>query len=180
MARYSGIRRVLAVLASVGLFGTGAVAVAGTAHADVTLVECVQEATYFYDPGLTLSPQDVDSEVDIVNAPCVVPNTSITAGLSSFGGPLEDVSCLNLADDVVADITTYWNDGTNSTAHMNISVTTAAGQIVVSGTGTVIDGRFEGASVLVATAAPAPNLLECLGNGVDSYTAVGDLLFYEV
>ncbi|MFH8755927.1 hypothetical protein [Streptomyces atroolivaceus] len=157
-ARFSALVLLLGGLLFAGPGVTGASALPG----DLT---CPALQTVTYNPGLTLLPQPVSFNSNLVLGPCVsLTHPSITGGTGSFQGtgPLSCVGGSPGAYNIVYN----WNDGSNSTVRYTLTLDLKpGGQTVLTTIGTVISGVFAGDTASHTTLAITTDLLGCLSPG---------------
>ncbi len=111
-----------------------------------------------------------------VNAPCVsTTRPDITSGTAAF--TFSGVrSCLTLDQSSSGTSSIKWNTGETSVYTYISTSQTVAGQIVVTITGAVSAGPFQGRSIAFALVSPVVNVLQCVfPPGIMSRVGVGTL-----
>ena len=133
------------------------------AHAATGNVTCpAGTTTATYNPGITFTPRTVHVKgEDIYGGPCISSDPTLASGIDRFDATLP-LSCEQPFFNGPGTTVIKWNNGQQSTLSVNGVVTTNAGQIVDTFTGTVIDGEFNGASVLAVLTEVQPNAVQCL------------------
>jgi hypothetical protein len=150
----------------------------GTASASdeassATVVTCAATNVFNYSPGLLLTTRPVTAAEATSYALCV--GGGVSSG-SSGGSSVRTLGCLNLGESNSGSITITWNDGTTSRFTGNQTVVNVAGQAVVVRTGSITEGKFQGATAVQEILAPSLNLLDCVDEpGITSKTGVGTL-----
>ncbi|MGW0933057.1 hypothetical protein [Streptomyces sp. NPDC002644] len=138
---------------------------AGSASALPGDLTCPALQTVTYNPGLTVLPQQVTFDSDIVLGPCVsVTHPSITGGTGSFQGT-GSLSCVG-GNPGAFNVVYNWNDGSSSTIRYTLTIDLKpGGQTVITTVGTVISGVFTGNTASHTTLAVTTDLLGCLSPG---------------
>jgi hypothetical protein len=147
---------------------------AGAAVGDLT---CTTEQRTTYSPGVTLFPAMQKITLDTLVAPCVsLSNPNITSGAATF--TVQGIrSCLTLDQSSSGTSGIKWNTGQTSTYTYTSSSKTVLGQIVVTITGTVTAGVFQGTPISLALVSPVVNVTKCLiPPGITSRVGVGTLV----
>ncbi len=132
------------------------------ASAEIVQLTCLGTGANHYEPGLTNTPRLTTATTTAVLGPCIgVPVGIVSATYETLGtGPL---SCTLVPAATAPAVTTInWNDGTHSRALLVASVVDRpAGQIVITGTFTVVEGRFIGATIVQTGTLLQTDLLGC-------------------
>lgn len=163
--------RVSRTLGALILLGA-VLALAGPARAGALDVTCAGTLTANYSPGLTLAPAEQTIATSRIYAPCVSTTVpGLTAGLNDSTQHMVQ-SCLDALQSRTGSRTISWNDGTTSTINYNATVSHVGANTVVTFTGQVIDGRFEGDTYLETVVGPTPNILACFSDGVKSRSGI--------
>jgi hypothetical protein len=178
------LRRRLTASASILLLATGSLLLSSStasadppADEDGELILCTGTVTTDYDPPLgplpTPTTQTVTEELGTHgDGSCTGPFAGGTA-TTVFE---QDVSCLlqGLGDTLVENVVAYhWQGGQTSTVTYPVTtVLRAAGQLIVTSTGTVTDGYGEGALSERIAVYPDLELLSCLSSTVDQQTGI--------
>ncbi|MFY1825513.1 hypothetical protein ACN47A_06345 [Myxococcus fulvus] len=120
---------------------------ASPSRAEAVLLTCPGTLQATYSPGMTNTPRTIATSVSGTFGPCAgVRLTLLSASLS--GGGTGQLSCL--AGSTQSTSTLTWNDGTTSIVSVSILVSVRPlGEVVVTYSGTVSSGRFQGADVLM-------------------------------
>jgi hypothetical protein len=147
---------------------------AGEREQSSAFLQCQGTETVTYRPGVTLQPRNIDVTTDGRFPSCVDAAGQVTSGsyaehFTLFAG------CNDLLGNFTARRTFKWNTGDTSVAEITGSSTAAAGQVVTTITGKVVEGRFEGRTVAEVIALPQTGLLQCLGTGLTGTTGVTTL-----
>lgn len=165
MNRSSVLARLVAVGAAVLLAAASLVAVATPASADdpgPTLVECPGTIALSYSPGITSTPRTTSYVGQATLGPCVS-----TLGPDFASGQLEasgggELSCLT-GGNSTGDASIAWAGGQESEFTFTGEVgLRPLGVTVLILTGTMTDGAFEGADLVVVLPMLATDLLNCL------------------
>lgn len=129
-----------------------------TANATELEAQCTGTQHLTYSPGLRLSNQTVTTTG---NTAYTCTGGQVTSGSNSFTAT-GSRSCLSAVAPAFTTTTT-WNDKSTSTITGTAAVATVGGNTVVTRTGTVTAGRFQGAQVIdVATGPTLAGLTDCL------------------
>ena len=150
-----------ALLAAAVLVLSGLVVPATTASATSMDVSCVGTETVTYQPGLLLTVQSVAVTVNGILAPCTSSDPAITSGtyLQNFTATL---SCSTVFAGLAATRVFQWSNGQSSTFSYNRAINNVGGQTTVTFTGTIVSGRFAGATAVQQVVFVTPNTLQCL------------------
>jgi hypothetical protein len=160
------------LLAATGVVADGA---AASAEEETDLILCAGSVTVDYSPALGPLPrsttQTVTEELGTDgDGSCTGPFAGGTA-VTTFQ---QQVSCLlqGLGDTLVENVVTYhWQGGQSSTITYPVTtVVHAAGQLIVTSTGTVTGGYGEGALSERIAVYPYLDLLSCLTSQVARQT----------
>ncbi|MEV6805338.1 hypothetical protein [Streptomyces sp. NPDC051132] len=147
---------------------TAGLLLAPAAHASAagTLQTCTGYESQSFNPGLTLVTVPTQTTLQ---------NSFSCTGLSTpdvTNGTIDSTvnrpnSCLTVLVPSV-DMTIVWdnNPATTSRFQATRAVVTAAGQTVVTDTGTITSGLFTGSIAERVSVTPAINLLDCVGTGI--------------
>lgn len=121
--------------------------IAAPASAEPVLLTCPGIVQAQYSPGMTNTPQVVATTVSGTFGPCAgVPLSLLSASFG--GGGTGTLSCL--AGSTQSSSQLQWSDGSVSHLSLRILVTARPlGEVVVTYSGTVASGRFQGADVLM-------------------------------
>ncbi|MFD1146521.1 hypothetical protein [Saccharothrix hoggarensis] len=144
----------------------GLLAAAGWSHvpasASVVEVNCglgTQVGTY--SPGMTLLPRQIDFKATGTLGGCVSPSHPEITGATFTALVSGTFSCL--AGSTTHTSTYHWNTGHSSTVRGGFEVNLKpGGTTVLVLTGTVVDGLFQGATVVQTKVLPATDLTACL------------------
>jgi len=172
--------RLTAALAVVCLL-MGGVLVAAPAHGapsgllDVTCTVPSSEATT-YSPPLSLTPQTVAFSSTVQYGPCVsLSHPDVTSGSRSLQANVPNRTCLALLETAPSNYTITWNTGQTSTITGNRTATVVGATLVVTVTGNVTSGLFNGDTVVQTSIGPATDILACtlgLGTVASVYSTV--------
>jgi hypothetical protein len=176
-------RRLAASASALLLAAVGLVTISTAASADPPEPEgdgpivCTGSVTTDYDPPLGPLPKPTTQTVtELLGAAGDGSCTGPFAGGSAVTVFQQDVSCLlqGLGDTLVENEVTYlWLGGATSTITYPVTtVVRAAGQLVVTSTGTVTDGFRDGAVSERIAVYPDLGLLDCLSSSVDQQTGI--------
>ncbi|NTX55350.1 hypothetical protein [Myxococcus sp. CA039A] len=132
---------------------------AAPASAEPVLLTCPGIVQAQYSPGMTNAPRVITATGDGTFGPCVgVPLSLLSASFVAEGtGTLSCVSGTNRLDSQL-----NWSDG--SVSHLDTSVLITVrplGEVVATYSGTVVGGRFQGASVLITFVLAQTQALGC-------------------
>ncbi|GAA1701693.1 hypothetical protein [Nonomuraea bangladeshensis] len=162
------IRVLTALLAVVAL-----VMVVRPAQAAVP-TQCQGSETVTYSPGVTFTPQNIEITVSGRFSSCLGGTGQVTSG--TYGEQFTIfVGCTDLFDGFEGQRVVEWNTGDSSVIEGTGSSTAAAGQVVTTFTGTVAQGRFQGASAVQTVTLVQPGLLQCLTTGFTRATGLTTL-----
>lgn len=148
-----------ALLASLMVLSPGA----GPAGA-ATLLSCTGTESVTYSPPVTATPQSTTIDVN-GNLPVCLLGGGITS-VRYQENITNTVSCLNLLGSGTGTRVFTYNDNSTSTFGYNKTVTTVGGNNIITFTGTILAGRYAGATAEEVITQVALNPL-CLG-GVGS------------
>ncbi|MET8990196.1 hypothetical protein ACFYUK_27585 [Nonomuraea wenchangensis] len=166
-----GIRVLTALLAVAALVMV--VPATRPAHATVP-TQCQGSETVTYSPGVTFTPQNIEITVSGRFSSCLGGTGQVTSG--TYGEQFTlFVGCTDLFDGFEGRRVVEWNTGDSSVIEGTGSSTAAAGQVVTTFTGTVVQGRFQGASAVQTVTLVQPGLLQCLTTGFTKATGLTTL-----
>jgi hypothetical protein len=131
------------------------------AHA-LSLTTCSGTETGTYQPGLTLTPQHVQTNVNGVLGTCSSAE-GITSGTYEESFPTT-LSCDTALAPRTGARVLHWNSGQSSTFHFNRKINNVDGQTTVTFLGTIVSGEFAGAEAVEQVTFVTPNPLECLAS----------------
>lgn len=145
--------------------------IASPADASVLDVTCVGQESRTYSPGLLLTDQSIDVDLDAVMSPCVSTDSGITAGTYT-ASYTQSLSCLDLDANANNQTRVFnWNDSSSSTMTANRTVQRLTLTTVVTFTGTISSGKFAGDTAVLVVTVLNPSVLNCLSSpGVTSTT----------
>ncbi|TQF16629.1 hypothetical protein FJV41_07350 [Myxococcus llanfairpwllgwyngyllgogerychwyrndrobwllllantysiliogogogochensis] len=160
------------ILVAVGLAGCGAPESSPAVPEEVgqseqrllTLVTCPVGSTQVtYSPPLRNLPQDVNiTSIGLASNCYSLLGSSVTSATSSVSFVMKGYSCTDLLD--IGPVTTLltWNTGESSTMRLTQTTTAVNGTaIVVTQTGTVLSGKFVGATVVRTVTLLSTDLAAC-------------------
>jgi hypothetical protein len=103
----------------------------------------------------------VQTQVNGVLAPCTSTDPTLTAGIyqEDFTTTL---SCATLLGARSGTRLFEWNNGQASSFTFNRAIVDVGGQTIVTFTGAIVSGEFQGATVLETVTFVSPDLLDCL------------------
>lgn len=132
--------------------GTPAQAAVSEGSAPATLglrtVVCTGQVDNTYSPGLDFTPNPTDLVIhEQVSCTSLLPLYQIT-GTMNYNYTIAAGSCVQLAQTGQAMLTMNWSDGSSSVFDVTVNSNMVAGQNVVTQTGTVVDGKYEGSTVV--------------------------------
>ncbi|MGW4806892.1 hypothetical protein [Kitasatospora sp. NPDC004272] len=161
--------------------GTAALACAlltGPAHAAPLDATCTGTDTTTYTPGLTNTPQSVTVSGTIHLTCLSLSHPAITAGTISGGGTAPNLTCAVLEQPSSGSSTVAWNDGTHSAYTYSTALGPgAAGTQLLTLTGTVTSGTFNGDSLVITVVFANADLTACDSpGGLTSRTGPATLL----
>ncbi|MBB5866739.1 hypothetical protein F4553_000118 [Allocatelliglobosispora scoriae] len=152
---------------------------AAPAHAAPLDLTCaVGTETESYSPGLRLFPQTVAVTVNRIYTGCVSASNPAVTGAVITGNAVAMKSCL---DPIPAasngSFTIPWNTGQSSVFTFNRTVVIVGGATVITRTGTISSGLFQGATAINTTTLPLINPTACLfAPGVSSCGGTATLI----
>ncbi|GHF53023.1 hypothetical protein GCM10010218_38100 [Streptomyces mashuensis] len=167
--------RVLAAVAALGLMTTPVTSASADGHDQgPALLQCQGTESVAYSPGFTFQPRPFQVTTEGRFVSCVDAGGKVKSGtygesFSLFAG------CDDLLDGFTGRRTFRWSTGDASVAEIGGDSTAVAGQVVTTITGKVVEGRFEGRTVVEIIALPQPNALQCLTTGFTGATGVTTL-----
>ncbi|MBZ4015636.1 hypothetical protein [Streptomyces purpurogeneiscleroticus] len=139
---------------------------AAPAHAVGTDAVCTGTQNITYTPGLTLVPTPTAVSVTTAYANCgLLSEPGLTSGSSSSTAE-QTLSCLRPLTPGSGSLTIKWNTGETSTFSYTRTIARVAGQIVVTRTGKIDSGKFEGRSAKEVIAGPTLDAHKCAGKGI--------------
>lgn len=166
------MRKIIAILAALGIAAGAGLFVTGTASADPVIGSCpAGKSTINYTPGLTNEAADVHEAGDEQSGLCTFLSP---AGLSksfttSFAGTRDQAACTNvLGKNATGTQTFVWDDGTTSEwDYTTISVQNVNGSTITTLRGqiTADSATFAGVSVNQVVAFPNTQLSACTQPG---------------
>ncbi|MFF5900134.1 hypothetical protein ACFY8O_29980 [Streptomyces argenteolus] len=149
---------------------------ASPAQAKVALVTCGGSQTTTYNPGLTNTAQTVQRAGQNIHTPCVSTAPPFTFSGSTSFTSTSALSCLSLtAANTGTDLIT-WSTGRTSTFSYNRTVTVVQGQTIVTLTGSITAGDFQGATAEETITSVSLDLAACSSTqGITSTYGVSEL-----
>jgi hypothetical protein len=133
-----------------------------------------------YSPPLTNTPQLASSTFSFQLGPCVSPSEpSLTSGSFARSTPPRLRSCVDLLASGSGSDTIVWNTGQTSTISVNRTTTVVGAALVVTQTGTVTSGLFQGDTVLITQTGPAVDVLTCTV-GLGTVSSIYSLVTLEI
>ncbi|RZU49458.1 hypothetical protein EV385_1208 [Krasilnikovia cinnamomea] len=131
-------------------------------------VTCVGTATETFTPGLTYTPQTITYTTNLIYSPCTSSDATLTSAVSGSTSTVPNSSCNMLPFAGSGSFVLTWNNGNTSTFTFNAVSTIVAGQVVLTRTGTITAGQFQGDTAIRVVTYPTVNPLDCLTTGVTS------------
>jgi hypothetical protein len=161
MTTHPWTRSVFGVLIAAVTALSGIALSAPAAHALSVDVTCAGTETVTYQPGLLLTPQQVQVVVTGILAPCRSSDAGITTGnyTESFTTTL---SCATLFSGRTGTRVFHWSNGRSSTFSFNRAINNVGGQTTVTFTGDIVSGEFAGDTVVEQVTFVTPSTLQCL------------------
>ncbi|MEU3451686.1 hypothetical protein AB0H29_31355 [Streptomyces thermolilacinus] len=138
------------------------------------VLQCQGTETTTYDPGVVLQPRDITVTVEGRLGSCLDGTGGVTSGAYGERFVL-NAGCNNLLDGFTDRRVFTWNSGDSSVAVITGTTNAVAGQVVTTITGTVVEGRYTGRSLLQVITLPQPDVLLCLTTGLRGATGVTTL-----
>ncbi|NTX01639.1 MULTISPECIES: hypothetical protein [Myxococcus] len=132
---------------------------AAPASAEPVLLTCPGIVQAQYSPGMTNAPRMITSTASGTFGPCVgVPLSLLST--SFVAGGMGTLSCVGGSNQLGAQLN--WSDGSVSHLDTSILITVRPlGEVVATYSGTVVGGRFQGASVLITFVLAQTQVLGC-------------------
>lgn len=172
--------RSLVVAAVAGILAAAVVGVSPASAAPAVVdVNCpLGTQVGSYSPGMTLLPRQIEFTATGTLGGCVSPSHPEITGATFTALVVGTFSCLSGS---TSNLSTYhWNNGQSSVVEGGFEVNLKpGGTTVLILTGTVVEGLFEGATVIQTKVLPATDLLACLTpegltsvSGTASFTAL--------
>ncbi|NTX50169.1 hypothetical protein [Myxococcus sp. CA039A] len=159
------------VLVAVGLAGCGGPESAPAVPPEVgqseqrllTLVSCpIGTSQTQYSPPLKRTPQDVTISTANQWSNCISLFGGVTSGVSSSLFVRQDYSCDTLVGILPVTSQVTWNTGETSTFRQTqVSTNVQGATLVILQIGTVLSGKFEGATLVRTTTLLASDLAAC-------------------
>lgn len=167
--RARGVRVLIAVAAALSVV----VPAAGPAHAAAP-AQCQGTETVTYSPGVTFTPRNIEITVSGQFNSCIDGAGQVTSG--TYGEQFTIVAgCNDLLAGFEGQRVVQWNTGDSSIIEGTGSGTAVAGQVITTFTGTVVQGRFQGASAVQTVTLVQPGVLQCLTTGFTNATGLTTL-----
>jgi hypothetical protein len=164
MSRKSGSSLALVLITAGCLAAT-------TGAADAATVDqvCVGTWAVTYDPPITNTPQVVNGDLTGFFPACTNPVAPSGSYRQTF---TDTVSCATLLSAGTASRTYTWSNplAAPTTFAYNWTVSDVGGQAVITNTGLVTGGTFDGASAEQVAVLVTPDVLQCAGTGISSLT----------
>lgn len=119
-----------------------------TARLGLSTLVCSGEVDNTYSPGLDFTPSPTDLVIhEEVSCTSLLPLYRIT-GTMDYEYTIAAGSCVQLLQTGRASLTMNWSDGTTSVFDVTVNSNMVAGQNIVTQTGTVTSGKYEGSTVV--------------------------------
>ena len=154
------------------LLALGLVLLPGAASA-ADVVQCLGTKTVGYSPGLTLTPRA--TLVTVTNDFTTCTGASDPAVASAFGehSNMDTANCTDVLGGApgIQHSVLLWNTGDTSTFSYTVSAQRIGAVVVVTQTGEITAGLFEGATAVAVGSLVSSNVLGCLApGGVTEYS----------
>lgn len=159
------VRLVATVLPLALGVGTLPAAASAAGAQPLTALQCQGTESDAYTPGVTFQPHPFTLTVNGHFGSCLDSAGQVTGGVY---GPEQvgiDAGCNDLYDPFQGSRTFTWSTGDSSVLLGSGQSTEAAGQVITTFTGTIVDGRFQGQSAVQTITLPQPGVLQCLTTG---------------
>lgn len=164
-----------AYLLTAGAASAPAATHTGAAHLQPGVLQCQGTESDTYSPGVVIQPRQFTVTTTGRFTSCL---DGAGAVMSGTYGPEQftlDAGCSDLFDAFRGVRTIRWNTGDTSVMEGSGQSSEAAGQVITTFTGTIIQGRFQGLSALQTITLPQPGVLQCLTTGYTGATGVTTL-----
>ncbi|MFE9696414.1 hypothetical protein [Streptomyces sp. NPDC006270] len=139
-------------------------------------VVCGGSQTTTYNPGLTNTPQTLTRSGQNIHAPCLATVSPFTFTGSTAFTSTSTLSCLSLTEANTGVDLISWSTGATSTFSYNRTVSIVQGQTVVTLTGEITSGWFQGATAVETITSVALDLGACAtAEGITSTYGVSEL-----
>jgi hypothetical protein len=147
------------------------------AHAVAVDQTCAGTEVTSYNPPLTFTPQLVTITVSGVYPICT--DREVFNGSYSETFTLT-ASCAVLLDSGSPTRTFLWGnpEAEPSTFRYNVTASDVGGQLVVTNTGVITDGKFAPAGAQQVITLATPNSAQCAGSGISNVTGPTTLIIY--
>jgi hypothetical protein len=174
--------RMLAALAAL-LAATASIAVIApsAASASPALVTCTGQEAVSWSPPLTDTPQNTTVTIDGALGALANPGICVSVGTSVSSVSYQEIfafpndSCTTAALNVPGSRVFMWDDGQTSTFTFSASIVNGIGTEIVTLTGTITAGRFNGHVAVETIQVPQLDPALCAGSGATSNTAQAEL-----
>jgi len=154
------------VLIAVGLF------VASPAYADGLDANCTGTESRHFEPGLTLTTQQETGHNQGTLFACTSTDPGVT--YATYGvNFVENLSCLSVVTNGASvNRVITWSDATTSTLSGTFTAQRLTLVTVITLTGSITAGKFQGDTGLLVTTAANPDLVTCALGAVHDVTGV--------
>ncbi|MGV2287256.1 hypothetical protein AAHK20_00960 [Trinickia sp. YCB016] len=141
-------------------------------QANAQAADCLGTEASTYNVPLTNTQQDLQVTITASYSPCVVTGVSgITSG-SVYSQVMRDLSCQTLLEQGQGTRVINWSNGQSSTFTYTSSINAVNGDYVITLTGNISAGLFQGQSavdvVTLNSLSQANFLTACAGSGITS------------
>lgn len=178
-------RRMRAVLVTLlAAIASAAVVVpfaAPAASAGTALVTCTGQETVSYSPALTNTPRDTTVTIDGNLGALADPGSCVSVGTRVSSVSYHEVftfpndSCTTGGINLPGSRVFKWDDGESSTFTFSASIVNGVGTEIVTLTGTITAGRFDGSPAVETIQVPQLDPALCAGSGITSNSAQAEL-----
>lgn len=150
------------------------------AQSPQTLLLCTGSSVTYYNPGLLLTPREIELSWTDTYSTCLPNDSNIGSGITT-GSAISEISCVSLLGEESAGSQRIdWNNGQYSVmswAAEDVIISGAPGTQIYTVNATITEGLFLGSRVTEEIVTTTPNLLNCLSEpGVTSTNGLLALL----
>jgi hypothetical protein len=174
--------RMLAALAALlAAIASAAVIAPSDASAGTDLVTCTGQETVSWSPPLTNTPQDTTVTIEGMLGALGNPGSCVSVGTSVSSVSYREVfsfpndSCTTAGINLPGSRVFTWDNGQSSTFTFTASIVNGVGTEIVTLTGTITAGRFDGDPAVETIEVPQLDPALCAGSGITSNSAQAEL-----
>lgn len=177
----TGGRTVAALAALLAATASAAIIAPSAASAGTALVTCTGQETVSWSPPLTNAPQDTTVTIDGALGALADPGTCVSVGTSVSSVSYQEVfafpsdSCTTAGINLPGSRVFTWDNGQTSTFTFSASIVNGVGTEIVTLTGSITAGRFNGYTAVETIQVPQLDPALCAGSGITSNTAQAEL-----